>query len=174
MPNCDAAASAGIWRQHRRQPTWLLAAQHQPALALAFPNASLAALGLPFLAPRQPHNRPYPYARCVGGAGRRLPLSRLLMVPSAFIGAPLRRSPPVVNRRLYVILIRWPCFFVPIFAGVCQMEIAERRCVHPRVAEVSSSATPRSRLNETPRSRDIHPNQSGRVVDTATLPNHRN
>ena len=31
---------------------------NSPALALAFPNAFLAALGLPFLAPRQPHNPP--------------------------------------------------------------------------------------------------------------------
>jgi RNA-directed DNA polymerase len=38
---------------------------NSPALALAFPNASLAALGLPFLAPRQPHNPPNRRVRTV-------------------------------------------------------------------------------------------------------------
>jgi RNA-directed DNA polymerase len=47
---------------------------NSPALALAFPNAFLAALGLPFLAPRQPHNPPNRRVRTrthggVGGAG---------------------------------------------------------------------------------------------------------
>jgi len=77
-----AGANGG---DNRRQPTWPLAAQQQPALALAFPNASLAALGLPFPAPRQPHNPPNRRVRTrthngVGGAGPvRLPLFRFFV-----------------------------------------------------------------------------------------------
>jgi hypothetical protein len=61
--NCDAAASAGTWRL-----------SNSPALAIAFPNAALAALGLPFLVPTKPINLPNRRVRTrthggVGGVG---------------------------------------------------------------------------------------------------------